>query len=95
LTTKPQNPIRAEDLQDFVRCYAAEDRRQRKATSHFRQFKYAEIVARDKASLDIQWQQQSASPTNKDTPQEIMQEILRDLEEAMKAFATAEEASRQ
>jgi len=46
-----QNPIRSDDLTDFVRCYSADDRSQRKEISRFRRFKYAEIIARDKASL--------------------------------------------
>src|SRR5204863_8652950 len=51
-----QNPIRPEDLKDFIHCYCAENRSQRKETARFRRFKYSEIIARDKASLDIQWQ---------------------------------------
>jgi len=85
------NPIRSDDLTDFIHCYCANDRSQRKETEHFRRFKYTEIIARDKASLDIQWQQQTDKPSKATSPQALMKEILTDLEEAMKEFAAAED----
>lgn len=85
-----QNPIGSDDLTDFVHCYCADDRAQRKETDLFRRFKYSEIVARDKANLDIQWQHVSTRRPKESTPQALMSEILNDLEEAMKEFATAE-----
>jgi len=85
------NPIRPDDLTDFIHCYCANDRSQRKETNHFRRFKYAEIVARDKASLDFQWQSDTGEPSKSSTPQALMREILTDLEEAMKEFSAAED----
>jgi type I restriction enzyme M protein len=85
------NPIRSDDLLDFIHCYSANDRSQRKETEHFRRFKYAEVIARDKASLDIQWQQETGKPSNGSTPKVLMREILAELEDAMKEFAAAEE----
>ncbi len=85
-----QNPIEAEDLADFIQCYRADDRTRRKETSRFRRFKYAEIIARDKANLDIQWEQGMLSGDVGETPQRVMSEIVRDLEEAMREFAAAE-----
>jgi type I restriction enzyme M protein len=85
-----QNPISSEDLTDFVKCYNAGDRKQREETLHFRRFTYADIIARDKASLDIQWQQEATNATQGETPQALMKEILKDLEEAMREFAAAE-----
>lgn len=61
-----------------------------KETARFRRFEYSEIMARDKANLDIQWQQEVTSVTNGDTPQSLVKEILKDLEEAMTEFANAE-----
>jgi type I restriction enzyme M protein len=89
-----QNPIRPEDLSDFVHCYHAENRAQRKESAHFRRFRYSEIIARDKASLDIQWQGEATDVIG-DTPQMIMKEILKDLEEAMREFASAESEIRR
>ena len=85
-----QNPIRSDDLVNFVHCYEAEDRSRRKVTSVFRRFTYAEIMARDRANLDIQWQQEEVSTPERETPQALMKEILKDLEEAMREFAAAE-----
>ena len=33
------NPIRSDDLTDFIHCYCANDRSQRRETEHFRRFK--------------------------------------------------------
>jgi type I restriction enzyme M protein len=51
-----QNPIGPEHLRDFVESYRAAEPTRRKQTTHFRRFTYSEIIARDKANLDIQWQ---------------------------------------
>jgi type I restriction enzyme M protein len=81
--------IGLEDLADFVSCYCAEDRGQRKETKDFRRVKYSEIVKRDKANLNIEWQHESANqPPNESKV--LLREILDDLEEAMKQFAKVE-----
>jgi type I restriction enzyme M protein len=85
-----QNPIGTADLTDFIHCYHADDRTGRKETAQFRRFTYAEIIARDKANLDFQWQQEATNTTQGETPQALMKEILKDLEEAMREFAAAE-----
>lgn len=85
-----QNPIESKDLADFVRCYSAGDLRRRTETEHFRRFERSIIVEGDKASLDIQWQDSSANPGNTLTPQALMKEILKDLEEAMTEFSNAQ-----
>jgi type I restriction enzyme M protein len=85
-----QNPIRTEDLRDFVDSYRADDLARRNETSHFRRFKYSEILKRDKANLDIQWQYDPLNAPHDGTPQALMKEILADLEEAMTEFAAVE-----
>jgi len=90
-----QNPIGTADLTDFIRCYQAGDRTGRKETAQFRRFTYAEIIARDKANLDFQWQQERTNRTKSETPQALMKEILKDLEEAMREFAAAESEIRR
>jgi type I restriction enzyme M protein len=85
-----QNPISAGDLTDFIQCYRAEDRTGREETHHFRRFAYSEIIAREKANLDIQWQHETAGFAQEGTPQALMREILEDLGEAMREFAAAE-----
>jgi len=90
-----QKQIVSADLADFVNCYRAEDRSARKETEHFRRFKYEEIVARDKASLDIQWHHEGITTDEGETPQALIKEILGDLEEAMREFSAAEAAIRR
>jgi type I restriction enzyme M protein len=87
-----QNPIVSDDLKDFVRCYQANDRVKRVETGSFRRFSYDKLITRDRANLDIQWQQTPNSSARRETPQSLMKEILQDLEEAMKEFAAAESA---
>jgi N-6 DNA Methylase. len=49
------NPLRYEDLQDFIRCYNPENRLERKKYERFKAFTYDELIKRDKVSLDIFW----------------------------------------
>src|SRR5215472_390455 len=82
-----QKPIRREDLTDFIQCYQANDPTQRQETARFRRFQYSEIIARDKANLDFQWQEHSPDTSEPETPQMLMKGILKDLEEAIKEFS--------
>lgn len=59
-------------------------------TGHSLRGMYTSQGGRDKANLDIQWQQDNVSSTQGETLQTLMREILRDLEEAMREFAAAE-----
>jgi type I restriction enzyme M protein len=85
-----QNPIDADDLVDFIRCYCADNPARRKETSHFRRFKYSAVIARDKANLDLQWHSETVNATEGETHQTLMKDILKDLEEAMTEFAAVE-----
>lgn len=90
-----QNPIGPEDLTDFIQCYRADEPTRRKETAHFRRFKYSEIVARDKANLDIQWRHEAINASQGGTPQALMKEILEDLKETIREFAAAESEIRR
>ena len=86
-----QNPITSADLKDFVDCYKPGNLGKRQETPHFRRFKYAEVIAREKASLDIQWQTEKRESGNGlMPPEDLVREILKDLQEALNEFATAE-----
>jgi type I restriction enzyme M protein len=82
------------DLDDFVACYSAADRSERKATKRFRPFSYDELMARDKASLDIFWlRDESLEDTdNLPPPEVIAAEIVEDLQAALAEFAAVAEA---
>ncbi|WP_117212994.1 type I restriction-modification system subunit M [Allorhizocola rhizosphaerae] len=93
--TLKQNPLRREHLQDFVDCYLpGKDRSERTETERFRPYSYDELVARDKANLDITWLK-DASLEDADAmlpPEIIAQEIVEDLEAALREFAAIAEA---
>ncbi|HNH36451.1 MAG TPA: hypothetical protein PK375_11080, partial [Rhodocyclaceae bacterium] len=89
------NPMRAEDLAEFVRLYNPANRNDRAATwspenpeGRWRAYDYADLVARDKASLDIFWlkDESLADSDNLPPPDVIAQEIVEDLEAALEQF---------
>ena len=53
--TLKTNPLKREDLDDFVSCYHPANRHKRKETARFKVFSYEELKKRDKFSLDIFW----------------------------------------
>jgi len=60
--TLKTNPLSDKDLEEFVNCYHAEDKSQRKETwseknlkGRWKSFDYEEILKRDKTNLDIFW----------------------------------------
>jgi len=60
--TLATNPIQRHHLDDFVKCYNAENRSAREETytaentnGRWRKYSYEEIIARDKTSLDLSW----------------------------------------
>ena len=77
------------DVDDFVACYNAANRHERTETERFRPFMYDELMARDKASLDIYWlRDESLEDTdNLPPPDVIAAEIVEDLEAALSQFA--------
>lgn len=86
--TLKQNPLRYEHLQDFITAYSPDDRSSREESERFRRFGYDELVARDKASLDIIWLRDDSleDTENLPAPQVIAQEIIEDLEAALTEF---------
>lgn len=87
--TLKQNPLSQADLHDFIKVYNSENRHQRDETAQFHRFTYAELMARDKASLDIFWlRDESLEDTaNLPPPGVIAAEIVEDLEAALAEFA--------
>ena len=94
--TLKQNPLRDEDMIDFVTCYATGNRFQRQATwspdnpdGRWRMFTYDELMARDKLSLDIFWLKDESLEDNANlpSPEVIAAEIMEDLRAALEQFA--------
>ncbi|HEX7964857.1 MAG TPA: class I SAM-dependent DNA methyltransferase [Gammaproteobacteria bacterium] len=93
--TLKTDPLKYEDLEEFIKCYNPENRHERKATwsekkpeGRWRAYDYAELIKRDKASLDIFWlKDESLSESeNLPVPDVIAQEIVDDLEAALEQF---------
>jgi len=93
--TLKTNPLTRADLDEFVALYQAENRQQRQATwsletpdGRWRAYSYAELVARDKTSLDIFWlkDESLAESDNLPAPGVIAREIVEDLEAALAQF---------
>ncbi|KYC51207.1 MAG: N-6 DNA Methylase [Candidatus Methanofastidiosum methylothiophilum] len=86
--TLKTNPLRFEDLADFIACFNPENRHRRAETERFHSFGYDELVARDKASLDIFWlRDESMEDTaNLPEPDVLAAEIADNLEAALAQF---------
>ena len=92
--TLKENPLACADLEDFVRCYCPENRRQRKETERFKPYKLEELLARDKVNLDLFWLKDDdlEASENLPAPRILASEIVEDLEAALEAFRSVEEA---
>ena len=87
--TLKQNPLRRHHLDEFVDCYLpGKDRAERVASERFRSFSYDELVARDKANLDITWLRDESLEDldNLPAPEIIAREIVEDLTAALAEF---------
>jgi type I restriction enzyme M protein len=93
--TLKTNPLRRSDLDEFVNLYNVANRSQRQATwspenpdGRWRAYSYEELMARDKASLDIFWLKDNslAGSDNLPSPGVIALEIVEDLQAALEQF---------
>lgn len=83
------------DLDDFVECYHATNRHERRATwsstnesGRWRSFTYEELIARDKANLDITWLRDESleDSANLPPPDVLAAEIAEELRVALEQF---------
>ena len=94
--TLKKNPLKLDDLKDFITCYNPSNRNNRKETFHaetnpegrFRKFTYDEIIARDKTSLDITWLKDKslADLDNLPDPDVLAEDIIENLEAGLASF---------
>jgi type I restriction enzyme M protein len=77
-----------DDLRDFITCFNADNRHQRQPSERFRFFGADELLARDKASLDVFWLKDESLDNLADLPPPalLQQEIIDHLEAALAAF---------
>ena len=94
--TLKKNPLKLEDLKEFIECYNPSNRHKRKETfnaeknpeGRWRKFTYDEIINRDKTSLDISWikDKSLADLDNLPDPDELATEIVENLEAGLESF---------
>ncbi len=93
--TLKKNPLKLEDLKDFITLYNPKNRNKRKETwsdsnpeGRWRKFSYEDILARDKTSLDITWLKDKslADLDNLPDPDELAAEIIENLEAGLESF---------
>ncbi len=94
--TLKKNPLKLEDLRDFITCYNPSNRHKRKETfnaetnpeGRWRKFSYEEIIARDKTSLDISWikDKSLADLDNLPDPDVLAGDIIENLEAGLESF---------
>ncbi|KZL47694.1 MULTISPECIES: HsdM family class I SAM-dependent methyltransferase [Cyanophyceae] len=86
--TLKTNPLRYENLQDFIQSFNADNRQERHENERFRVFSYEELIQRDKVSLDIFWLKDDSleDSDNLPAPDILALEISEDLEAALELF---------
>ena len=87
--TLKQRQLRRPDLDEFVECYLpGRPRDERVESERFKVFDYDELVARDKANLDITWLKDDSLEDldNLPAPEVIAREIVEDLAAALAEF---------
>lgn len=87
--TLKQKPLHRADLDDFVASYlSGKDRAERAESERWKSFDYYELIARDKANLDITWlrDESLADADNLPAPEVIAREIVEDLSAALAEF---------
>ena len=86
--------IKRDDLQDSIDCYNAENRHEHKGSERFKFYSYEELVARDKASLDVFWLKDDGLDNLDDLlpPDVLQQQIIDHLEAALSAFKDVADA---
>mgnify|MGYP001481684895 FL=1 len=95
--TLKTNPLKRNDLDEFVECFKPANRQDRKTTwtpkrspdGRWRSFDYDELIKRDKVNLDIVWLRDESleDSDNLPPPKEIAAEIVEDLQAALDQFA--------
>ena len=83
-------------MEDFIKCYNPQNRHERKELwneqsnpeGRWRKFSYEQIIARDKASLDIFWLKDKslADLDNLPEPDVLADEIIQNIEAGLESF---------
>ena len=86
--TMKESPLRRSNLDEFVDAYKPGNRGKRKESERFKAFTYEEILARDKANLDIIWLKDDSLEDAADlpAPEILAREIMEELQVAIGEF---------
>jgi len=86
--TLKTNPLKSDDLDDFVQCYKA-----RQESERFRRFSYDDLIKRDKLNLDIFWLKDDSLQDldHLPAPDLIAAEIVENLQAALEQFTMVAE----
>lgn len=94
--TLKKNPLKYEDLSDFISCYKADNINKRRETydaeknpeGRWRKFSYKDITDRDKTSLDITWIKDKSLTDldNLPDPDVLAEEIIDNLQAGIDSF---------
>ncbi len=86
--TLKKNPLKYDNLKDFIKCFNAENRFEREETERFKSFSYEELIKRDKVSLDIFWLKDESLEDSENLPEPdvIAADIVENLEAALEQF---------
>jgi type I restriction enzyme M protein len=93
--TLKANPLRRADLDEFLECFHPANRHDRQESwgeqnpdGRWRRYGYEELIARDKASLDIFWLRDESleDGANLPDPDVLAAEIIEDLRAALEEF---------
>jgi type I restriction enzyme M protein len=92
--TLKKKPMTYAHLKDFIKCYKPGSRHARKeawdgkSAGRWRKFSYDELMARDKASLDIFWLKDKSLTDleNLPEPDDLAEEIVESIEAGLASF---------
>ena len=93
--TQKTNPLKRSDLDEFVTCFHADNRHDRKPTwsesnplGRWRSYPYEALLQRDKVSLELSWipDESLEDSANLPDPDVIAAEIVEDLRAALEEF---------
>jgi type I restriction enzyme M protein len=93
--TMKENPLRRSHLDEFVEAYLpGRPRAERVESERFKSFTYDELLARDKANLDLIWLKDDSLEDAADlpAPEVLAREIMEELEVAIGEFTLIVEA---
>ena len=94
--TLKRKPMTLVDLQEFLDCYKPENRQDRTETWHeetnpdgrWRKYNHADVIKRDKTSLDIFWLKDKSLTDleNLPEPDDLAEEIIENMEAGLNSF---------